>query len=238
MNRRPSPAKIWLRPPPARTNGPGWDVTLGFNQQGGEAFADSPRPIAGKWPPCWASCWTVAPTAGQRPPEFAAVRHRRGAATQRQLQRRRGPANLEVQLREARFPCRSRINEVPAPSAQPSGWRTCAQLIAALSGPGLWWRVYGGGLPAARCGGMIALAPLRLFNLAIYAPDPVSLQPCRGLAGFTLSAGHWGLRWIANVLIFERGEGGLRRGQPDPARSEQPVSPWPSVDSRRATSPP
>jgi len=100
----------------------------------------------------WASCWTVASIseAKRRPGEFAAAAFAGGAGQHHrhwQPPRGRGP---RVQLREARFPCRSGSSRFRTVRAHPRGWN----VAAAASRPSPAWPsvagVHGGCLPAAR----------------------------------------------------------------------------------------
>jgi len=109
-----------------RTNGPGWDVTLGFNQQGGEAFARLTQTIAGSGRLLGIVLDGRSISEASVGQEFAAAGIAGGAASiTGNFKRPKRPATSKCSCGEARFPCRSGSSR-SAPSGPPSGLRTCA----------------------------------------------------------------------------------------------------------------
>jgi len=191
-----------------RTNGPGWDVTLGFNQQGGEAFARLTQTIAGSGRLLGIVLDGRSISEASVGQEFAAAGIAGGAASITGNFSAEEARDLEVQLRGGSLPLPVRIIEVRTVGPTLGAENVRRSLIAALSGLAMVavFMVVVFRLPGVVA--VIALALYALFNLAIYALIPVTLT-LPGIAGFILSVG---MAVDANVLIFERVKEELRRG--------------------------
>ena len=191
-----------------RQNSSGWEVTLGFNAEGGDRFAKLTQSIAG-------TDRLLGIVLDGRPiseasvgPEFKAAGIAGGAATITGNFTAEEARDLEVQLRGGSLPLPVEILEVRTIGPTLGAENVRRSLIAALSGlvlVGVFMVV------TYRLAGIVAVMALglyALFNLAVYALIEVTLT-LPGIAGFILSIG---MAVDANVLIFERIKDELRRG--------------------------
>ncbi|MFM7551205.1 MAG: protein translocase subunit SecD [Cyanobacteriota bacterium] len=188
--------------------GTGWDVTLTFNRQGGERFAELTKAIAGTGRLLGIVLDGRSISEASVGPEFKAAGITGGAASITGNFSADEARDLEVQLRGGSLPLPLKVVEVRTvgPSLGAENIRT--SLAAALSGLALvaLFMVLVYRLPGVVA--VVALSFYALFNLAVYALIPVTLS-LPGIAGFILSIG---MAVDANVLIFERIKEELRSG--------------------------
>jgi preprotein translocase subunit SecD len=189
-------------------SGNAWDVTLNFNREGGEKFAELTRSIAGSGRLLGIVLDGRSISEASVGPEFQAAGITGGAASITGNFTADEARELEVQLRGGSLPLPVRIIEVRTVGPTLGAENVRTSLVAALSGLVLvavfMVLVY-------RLAGVVAVLALSLyalFNLAIYALIPVTLT-LPGIAGFILSLG---MAVDANVLIFERIKEELRGG--------------------------
>ena len=191
-----------------QSNGPGWDVTLGFNREGGEAFARLTQSIAGTNRLLGIVLDGRSISEASVSQEFAAAGITGGAASITGNFTAEEARDLEVQLRGGSLPLPVKIVEVRTvgPSLGAENIRT--SLTAGLTGLVLVgvFMVVVYRLPGVVA--VVALSLYALFNLAVYSLIPVTLT-LPGIAGFILSVG---MAVDANVLIFERVKEELRSG--------------------------
>ena len=193
---------------PLQNNPNSWEVTLGFNSAGAEAFAELTKSIAGTGrllgivldgrPISEASVGAQFKTAGITGGS-AVISGNFTAEEAREL---------EVQLRGGSLPLPVKVMEVRTIGPTLGAENIRRSLVAALSGLALVavFMVIAYRLPGAVA--VMALSLYALFNLAVYALIPVTLT-LPGIAGFILSIG---MAVDANVLIFERIKDELRNG--------------------------
>jgi len=185
-----------------------WDVTLGFNREGGEKFASLTQSIAGTGRMLGIVLDGRSISEATVGPEFKAAGIAGGAASITGNFSAEEARDLEVQLRGGSLPLPVKIVEVRTvgPSLGAENVRT--SLIAGIAGLLLvaLFMVVVYRLPGVVA--VMALSLYTLFNLAIYALIPVTLT-LPGIAGFILSVG---MAVDANVLIFERVKEELRAG--------------------------
>ena len=188
--------------------GTGWDVTLAFNREGGERFAELTKSIAGTGRLLGIVLDGRSISEASVGPEFKAAGITGGAASITGNFTADEARDLEVQLRGGSLPLPVKVVEVRSvgPSLGAENIRT--SLVAALAGLALVavFMVITYRLPGIVS--VVALALYALFNLALYALIPVTLS-LPGIAGFILSIG---MAVDANVLIFERIKEELRAG--------------------------
>jgi preprotein translocase subunit SecD len=189
-------------------NGSNWEVTLSFNKQGGDRFAQLTQSIAGSGRLLGIVLDGRSISEASVGPEFKAAGISGGAASITGNFSAEEARDLEVQLRGGSLPLPVKILEVRTvgPSLGSENIRT--SLLAALSGLAL---VAVFMVVVYRLAGLVAVLALSLyglFNLAAYALIPVTLT-LPGIAGFILSLG---MAVDANVLIFERIKEELRSG--------------------------
>jgi preprotein translocase subunit SecD len=189
-------------------SGNAWDVTLNFNREGGEQFAELTRSIAGTGRLLGIVLDGRSISEASVGPEFQAAGITGGAASITGNFSAEEARELEVQLRGGSLPLPVKIIEVRTVGPTLGAENVRTSLVAALSGLALvavfMVLVY-------RLAGLVAVLALSLyalFNLAIYALIPVTLT-LPGIAGFILSLG---MAVDANVLIFERIKEELRDG--------------------------
>jgi preprotein translocase subunit SecD len=188
--------------------GTGWDVTLSFTREGGEAFAKLTQSIAGTGRLLGIVLDGRSISEASVGPEFRAAGITGGSASITGNFTADEARELEVQLRGGSLPLPVEVLEVRTvgPSLGAENVRT--SLLAALTGLAL---VAVFMLLTYRLAGLVAVLSLSLyalFNLAVYALIPVTLT-LPGIAGFILSLG---MAVDANVLIFERIKEELRAG--------------------------
>jgi preprotein translocase subunit SecD len=189
-------------------SGPGWDVTLSFNKEGGDKFAQLTQSIAGTGRLLGIVLDGRSISEASVGPEFKAAGITGGSASITGNFSAEEARDLEVQLRGGSLPLPVKILEVRTigPSLGAENIRT--SLLAALTGL-LLVAVFM--VVVYRLAGIVAVISLSLyglFNLAAYALIPVTLT-LPGIAGFILSLG---MAVDANVLIFERVKEELRAG--------------------------
>ena len=190
------------------TTGNAWDVTLGFNREGGEKFASLTQAIAGTGRLLGIVLDGRSISEASVGEEFKAAGIAGGAASITGNFTADEARDLEVQLRGGSLPLPVKIVEVRTigPSLGAENIRT--SLLAALSGLVLVgvFMVVVYRLPGVVS--VLALSLYALYNLAVYSLIPVTLT-LPGIAGFILSVG---MAVDANVLIFERVKEELRSG--------------------------
>lgn len=189
-------------------SGSGWDVTLSFNKDGGDKFAQLTQSIAGTGRLMGIVLDGRSISEASVGPEFKAAGITGGSASITGNFTAEEARDLEVQLRGGSLPLPVKIVEVRTigPSLGTENIRT--SLFAALTGL-LLVAVFM--VVVYRLAGIVAVIALSLyglFNLAVYALIPVTLT-LPGIAGFILSLG---MAVDANVLIFERIKEELRAG--------------------------
>ena len=189
-------------------SGSSWEVTLSFNKQGGDRFAQLTQSIAGSGRLLGIVLDGRSISEASVGPEFKAAGISGGSASITGNFSAEEARDLEVQLRGGSLPLPVKILEVRTvgPSLGAENIRT--SLLAALSGL-LLVAVFM--VVVYRLAGVVAVIALSLyglFNLAAYALIPVTLT-LPGIAGFILSLG---MAVDANVLIFERIKEELRSG--------------------------
>jgi preprotein translocase subunit SecD len=189
-------------------SGSGWDVTLSFNKEGGDKFAQLTQSIAGTGRLLGIVLDGRSISEASVGPEFQAAGITGGSASITGNFSAEEARDLEVQLRGGSLPLPVKILEVRTigPSLGAENIRT--SLLAALTGL-LLVAVFM--VVVYRLAGVVAVVALSLyglFNLAAYALIPVTLT-LPGIAGFILSLG---MAVDANVLIFERIKEELRAG--------------------------
>ncbi len=189
-------------------SGSSWDVTLGFNREGGEKFATLTQSIAGTGRLLGIVLDGRSISEASVGPEFKAAGIAGGSASISGRFTADEARDLEVQLRGGSLPLPVKVIEVRSigPSLGAENVRT--SLLAALSGLALvaLFMVVVYRLPGVVS--VLALSLYSLFNLGIYTLIPVTLS-LPGIAGFILSIG---MAVDANVLIFERIKEELRAG--------------------------
>ena len=189
-------------------SGSSWEVTLSFNKQGGDRFAQLTQSIAGSGRLLGIVLDGRSISEASVGPEFKAAGISGGSASITGNFSAEEARDLEVQLRGGSLPLPVKILEVRTvgPSLGAENIRT--SLLAALSGLLLVavFMVVVYRLPGAVA--VVALSLYALFNLAVYSLIPVTLT-LPGIAGFILSVG---MAVDANVLIFERVKEELRSG--------------------------
>ncbi|MFZ9753464.1 MAG: protein translocase subunit SecD [Cyanobium sp.] len=185
-----------------------WEVTLGFNREGGERFAALTQSIAGTGRLLGIVLDGRSISEATVGPEFKAAGITGGAASITGNFTAEEARDLEVQLRGGSLPLPVKIVEVRTVGPTLGAENIRSSLIAGIAGLVLvaLFMVVVYRLPGVVA--VIALSLYALFNLAIYALIPVTLT-LPGIAGFILSVG---MAVDANVLIFERVKEELRSG--------------------------
>ncbi len=191
-----------------QATGSGWEVTLGFNREGGEKFAALTQSIAGTGRVLGIVLDGRSISEASVGEQFKVAGITGGSASITGNFSAEEARDLEVQLRGGSLPLPVKIVEVRTVGPSLGAENIRSSLVAGLSGLVLvavfMAVVY-------RLPGMVAVVALSLyalFNLAIYALIPVTLT-LPGIAGFILSVG---MAVDANVLIFERIKEELRAG--------------------------
>ena len=189
-------------------NGSGWEVTLNFNAEGGEKFAELTQSIAGTGRLLGIVLDGELISEASVGPQYKAAGISGGTASISGNFTAEDARDLEVQLRGGSLPLPVEILEVRTIGPSLGAENIRRSLIAALSGlvlVGIFMLLI---YRLAGAVAVIALSLYALFNLAVYALIPVTLT-LPGIAGFILSIG---MAVDANVLIFERIKDELRRG--------------------------
>jgi preprotein translocase subunit SecD len=191
-----------------QATGTGWDVTLGFNREGGEKFASLTQSIAGTGRVLGIVLDGRSISEASVGEQFKVAGITGGSASITGNFSAEEARDLEVQLRGGSLPLPVKIVEVRTVGPSLGAENIRSSLVAGLSGLVLvaifMVSVYR--LPGIVA--VVALSLYALFNLAIYALIPVTLT-LPGIAGFILSVG---MAVDANVLIFERIKEELRAG--------------------------
>ena len=186
----------------------GWEVTLSFNKEGGDKFAELTQSIAGRNQLLGIVLDGRSISEASVGEQFKTAGITGGAATISGNFSAEAARDLEVQLRGGSLPLPVKTVEVRSIGPGLGAENVQRSLVASLSGLGL---VAAFILIVYRLPGLVAVIALSLyslFNLAVYALLPVTLT-LPGIAGFILSIG---MAVDANVLIFERVKDELRRG--------------------------
>ncbi len=185
-----------------------WEVTLTFNQEGGEKFAQLTRSIAGSDRLLGIILDGESISEASVGEQFKIAGITGGAATISGNFSADSARELEVQLRGGALPLPVKVIQVKTIGPTLGIENIRRSLIAALSGLLLVALVMVSlyRLPGAVA--VIALSSYSLFNISVYALIPVTLT-LPGIAGFILSIG---MAVDANVLIFERIKDELRSG--------------------------
>jgi preprotein translocase subunit SecD len=191
-----------------QATGTGWEVTLGFNREGGEKFAALTQSIAGTNRVLGIVLDGRSISEASVGEQFKVAGITGGSASITGNFSAEEARDLEVQLRGGSLPLPVKIVEVRTVGPSLGAENIRSSLVAGLSGLVLvavfMAVVYR--LPGIVA--VVALSLYALFNLAIYALIPVTLT-LPGIAGFILSVG---MAVDANVLIFERIKEELRGG--------------------------
>ena len=193
---------------PLQNNPNSWEVTLNFDAEGAEAFADLTQSIAGSERLLAITLDNALISAASVGPQFKSAGISGGAATISGNFDAETARELEVKLRGGSLPLPVEVVEVRTIGPTLGAENIRRSLMAALSGLVLVavFMVVAYRLPGAVA--VVALSLYALFNLAVYALISVTLT-LPGIAGFILSIG---MAVDANVLIFERIKDELRRG--------------------------
>jgi len=181
-------------------------VTLNFNREGAEKFAELTKSIAGTGRVLGIVLDGRSISEATVGPEFKAAGIAGGAASITGSFSAEEARELEVQLRGGSLPLPVRIVEVRTIGPSLGADNIRSSLAAALAGLALVavFMVMVYRLPGIVA--VVALSLYALFNLAAYSLIPVTLT-LPGIAGFILSVG---MAVDANVLIFERVKEELR----------------------------
>ncbi|MAV10645.1 MAG: protein translocase subunit SecD [Synechococcus sp. MED850] len=193
---------------PLQNNPNSWEVTLGFNSDGAEAFAELTKSIAGTDRLLAIVLDGRSISEASVGSQFKTAGITGGSASISGNFTAEEARELEVQLRGGSLPLPVEVLEVRTIGPTLGAENIRRSLVAALSGLALVavFMVFAYRLPGVVA--VLALSLYALFNLAIYALIPVTLT-LPGIAGFILSIG---MAVDANVLIFERIKDELRGG--------------------------
>ena len=185
-----------------------WEVTLSFNSEGGDKFADLTKSIAGSSRLLGIVIDGISYSEASVGKQFESAGITGGAATISGNFSADDARNLEVQLRGGALPLPIEIIQIRSIGPSLGTQNIRLSLFAALTGLILVgvFMVYI--YKIAGFVAVIALSFYALFNLSFYALLPVTLT-LPGIAGFILSIG---MAVDANVLIFERLKEELRKG--------------------------
>ncbi|KGG12622.1 MULTISPECIES: protein translocase subunit SecD [Prochlorococcus] len=185
-----------------------WEVTLTFNQEGGNKFAELTKSIAGTDQLLGIILDGESISEASVGEQFNVAGITGGSATISGNFTADSARELEVQLRGGSLPLPVEIVQVRTIGPTLGAENINRSLIAAMTGLFLvavfmiiFYRVPG-------FVAVIALSFYAIFNISLYALIPVTLT-LPGVAGFILSIG---MAVDANVLIFERVKDELRRG--------------------------
>tara|TARA_Y100001968_G_C19442824_1_gene763531 strand:+ start:1452 stop:2924 length:1473 start_codon:yes stop_codon:yes gene_type:complete len=184
-----------------------WEVTLNFNQEGGEKFANLTKSIAGSSRLLGIVLDGQSISEASVGSQFSAAGIAGGAASISGGFTAEEARELEVQLRGGSLPLPVEVLQVKTIGATLGEENIKRSLIAALSGLLLVTLFMIINYRLAGFVAVISLSLYSLFNIAVYSLLPVTLT-LPGIAGFILSIG---MAVDANVLIFERVKDELRR---------------------------
>ena len=188
--------------------GSGWEVTLTFNSEGAEQFANLTQSIAGTNRLLGITLDGRSISEATVGEQFKTAGITGGAATISGNFSIEDARDLEVKLDGGSLPLPVEILEVRTIGPTLGAANIRRSLISALCGLSLVAIFM---LVIYRLPGLVAVVALSLYslyNLAIYSLLPVTLT-LPGIAGFILSIG---MAVDANVLIFERVKDELRKG--------------------------
>ncbi len=189
-------------------NSNNWEVTLSFNNEGGELFADLTKSIAGTSRLLGIVIDGISYSEASVGKQFETAGITGGAATISGNFTADDARNLEVQLRGGALPLPIDIIQIRTIGPSLGTQNIRLSLFAALTGL-LFVGIFM--IFIYKLAGLVAVLALSfysLFTLSIYALLPVTLT-LPGIAGFILSIG---MAVDANVLIFERLKEELRNG--------------------------
>ena len=185
-----------------------WEVTLSFNSEGGEKFANITKSIAGTSRLLGIVIDGISYSEASVAKQFENAGITGGAATISGNFSADDARNLEVQLRGGALPLPIDIIQIRTIGPSLGSQNIRLSLFAALTGlllVGIFMVII---YKLAGFVAVLALSFYSLFTLSIYALLPVTLT-LPGIAGFILSIG---MAVDANVLIFERLKEELRNG--------------------------
>ncbi len=185
-----------------------WEVTLTFNKEGGEKFANITKSIAGSERLLGIILDGESISEASVGEQFKVAGITGGSASISGNFNADSARELEVQLRGGALPLPVEIIQVRTIGPTLGAENIRRSLFAAFLGL-LLVAIFM--ISFYRLAGFIAIVALSfysLFNFAVYALIPVTLT-LPGIAGFILSIG---MAVDANVLIFERVKDELRRG--------------------------
>ena len=185
-----------------------WEVTLSFNSEGGEIFADITKSIAGTSRLLGIVIDGISYSEASVGKQFENAGITGGAATISGNFTADDARNLEVQLRGGALPVPIDIIQIRTIGPSLGIQNIRLSLVSALAGlffVGVFMIIV---YKLAGLVAVLALSIYSLFTLSIYALLPVTLT-LPGIAGFILSIG---MAVDANVLIFERLKEELRNG--------------------------
>ena len=185
-----------------------WEVTLNFNSEGGEKFADITKSLAGTSRLLGIVIDGISYSEASVGKQFVTAGITGGAATISGNFTADDARNLEVQLRGGALPLPIDIIQVRTIGPSLGTQNIRLSLFAALTGLILVGVFMIFIYKLAGFVAVLALSFYSLFTLSIYALLPVTLT-LPGIAGFILSIG---MAVDANVLIFERLKEELRNG--------------------------
>ncbi len=184
-----------------------WEVTLSFNSEGGDKFAEITKSIAGTPRLLGIVIDGLSYSEASVGQQFKNAGITGGAATISGNFTSEAARNLEVQLRGGSLPLPVEIIQIRTIGPSLGAENVQLSLFAALTGLSLVGIFM---IIVYRLAGFVSVLALTfyaLLTLAIYALLPVTLT-LPGIAGFILSIG---MAVDANVLIFERLKEELRR---------------------------
>ncbi len=185
-----------------------WEVTLNFNSEGGEKFAEITKSVAGSSRLLGIVIDGISYSEASVGKQFETAGITGGAATISGNFSADDARNLEVQLRGGALPLPIDIIQIRTIGPSLGTQNIRLSLFAALTGlllVGIFMIII---YKLAGFVAVLALSFYALFTLSIYVLLPVTLT-LPGIAGFILSIG---MAVDANVLIFERLKEELRNG--------------------------
>ncbi len=185
-----------------------WEVTLNFNNEGAELFADLTKSVAGSSRLLGIVIDGISYSEASVGNQFETVGITGGAATISGNFSAEDARNLEVQLRGGALPLPIDIIQIRTIGPSLGTQNIRLSLFAALTGLLLVAIFMIFTYKIAGFVSVLALSFYSLFTLSIYALLPVTLT-LPGIAGFILSIG---MAVDANVLIFERLKEELLKG--------------------------
>ena len=177
-----------------------WEVTLSFNSEGGEKFANITKSIAGSSRLLGIVIDGISYSEASVGKQFETAGITGGAATISGNFTAEDARTLEVQLRGGALPLPVEIIQIRTIGPSLGAENIRLSLIAALAGLALVAIFMILTYKLAGIVAVLALSFYSIFTLSIYTIIPVTLT-LPGIAGFILSIG---MAVDANVLIFER----------------------------------